>query len=85
MTCLMTIAETKRTFSAFQFFHKDYWNNGSGKLVEAVWASNLKRSELWKSIRLLCVLRKNNSSGAGRKQPLSGVSRKQLILNCKNV
>ena len=24
MTCLMSIAETKRTFSAFQFFHKHY-------------------------------------------------------------
>ena len=24
MTCLMTIAETKKTFSAFRFFHKDH-------------------------------------------------------------
>ena len=28
MTCLMTIAESNRAFSAFQFFHKHYWNNG---------------------------------------------------------
>ena len=50
MTCLMTIAETKTTFSAFHFFHKHYWNNGSGKLIAAVQASNLRMLELWKSI-----------------------------------
>ena len=62
MTCLMIIAETKKTFSAFQFFHKHCWNNGSGKLIAAVQASNLKRSELWKSTASLCALRKNNTS-----------------------
>ena len=83
MTCLMTIAETKKTFSAFQFFHKHYWNSDSGELIAAVRASNLKRSELWKSITTLCALRKNNSSRT--KAATEGVSRKQLILNCKNV
>ena len=63
MTCLMTIAETKMTFSAFQFFHEHYWNSGSGKLIAAVRASNLTRSGLWKSITTLCALQKNNSSG----------------------
>ena len=63
MNCLMTIAEIKKTFSTFQFFHKHYWNSGSGKLIAAVRDSNLKRSELWKFITSLCALRKNNSSG----------------------
>ena len=63
ITRLMTIAETKKTNSAFQFFHKHYWNGGSGKLIAAVQASNLRRSELWQSIATLCALRKNNSSG----------------------
>ena len=58
MTCLMTIAETKTTFSAFQLFHKHYRNNDSGKLIAGVRVSNL-----WKSITLVCALRKNNSSG----------------------
>ena len=62
MTCLMSIAETKKTSSAFQFFHKHYWNSDSGKLITAVRASNLKRSGLWKSIATLCALRKNNSN-----------------------
>ena len=83
MNCLMTIAERKNTFSALQFFHKHYLNNGSGKLIAAVRVSNLKRSELWKSITSLYTLRK--SIVTGQKQPLRGVSRKQLILNCKNV
>ena len=62
MTCLMTIAETKQTFSAFQFSHKHYWNRVSGKLIAAARASDFKRSELWKSIKTLCALRKNHSS-----------------------
>ena len=33
ITCLMTIGKTKKTFSAFQFFHKRYWNSSSGKLI----------------------------------------------------
>ena len=36
MTCLMTIAETKKTSSAFRFFHKNYWNNVWGKLIAAI-------------------------------------------------
>ena len=36
MTCLMTVAETKKTFSTFQFFHKHYWNSDTGKLIVAV-------------------------------------------------
>ena len=63
MTCLMTIAKTKKTSSAFQYFHKHYWNSNSGKLIAAVRASNLKRSGLWKSIATLCVLQKNNRNG----------------------
>ena len=63
MTCLMTIAETKKTFSAFQFFDKHYWNSGSGKLIAAVRVSNLKMSELWKSITSLCTLQKIKSGG----------------------
>ena len=43
MTCLMIIAETKKTFSAFQFFHKHYWNSVSRKLIAAVRAINLKK------------------------------------------
>ena len=50
MTCLMTIAEAKNAFRAFQFFDKNYWNNSLGKLIAAVRAGNLKRSELWKSV-----------------------------------
>ena len=65
MTCLMTIAETKKTFSAFQFFHKHYWNNVWGKLIAAVRASNLKRLELWKPITSLCGFEK--AIVAGRK------------------
>ena len=80
----MTIAETQKIFSAFQFFHKHYWNSGSGKLIAAVRPSNLKRSGLWKSITTLCALRKNNSSGT-KAATLRSVFRKQLILNCKNV
>ena len=44
MTCLMTIAETKKTFSTFQFFHKNYWNNGSGKLIAAIRSSKLNKT-----------------------------------------
>ena len=62
MTCLITIVETK-TFTAFQFFHKHYWKDGSRKLIAAVQASSLKRSELWGSIAWLCAVQKNNSSG----------------------
>ena len=62
MTCLLTIAQTKNTFSAFKFFHKHYWNSGSRKLIAAVRGSNLKSLELWKSITWLYALRKNNSS-----------------------
>ena len=40
----MTIAETKKTFSAFQFFHKNYWNNSSGKLIATVRSSNLNKT-----------------------------------------
>ena len=56
MTCLMTIAETKKTFITFQFFHKYYKNNGLGKLIATVKTSNLKRSNFWKSITTLCAL-----------------------------
>ena len=45
--------------------------------------SNLKRLELLKSITLLCALRKNNSSGT--EATTVRCSRKQLIVNCKNV
>ena len=63
MTYLMIIAETKKTFSAFQFFHQHYRYNGSGKLIATVRASNLKRSELWKFVNTsVCTLRKNKSS-----------------------
>ena len=83
MTYLMTIIETKKTFSTFQLFRNYYWNNGSGKLIAAVRASNLKRLKLWKFITSLCASRKTIL--AGQKQPLRGASRKQLILNYINV
>ena len=83
MTYLMTIIETKKTFSTFQLFRNYYWNNSSEKLIAAVRDSNLKRLELWKFITSLCASRKTIL--AGQKQPLRGVSRKQLILNCINV
>ena len=75
MTCLMTIAETKKTFSTFQFFHKYYKNNGLGKLIATVQTSNLKRSDFWKSITTLCALQ----IVAGRKQPLRSVSKKRYF------
>ena len=71
----MTIGGTKATFSLFQFLHIHFWNNSAETLIAAVRTSNLKMLELWKSV----------TSTAGRKQPLRVVSRKQLILNCKNV
>ena len=77
MTCLMTVAETKKTFSAFKFFHKHYWNNSSGK-YEPVKGRNygnlLRRYVLYEKTLV-----------AGLRQSLRGISRKQLILNCKNV
>ena len=73
MTYLMTIIETKKTFSTFQLFRNYYWNNGSEKLIAAVRDSNLKRLELWKFITSLCASRKTIL--AGQKQPLRGVSR----------
>ena len=71
----MIIGGTKATFSLFQFLHIHFWNNSAETLIAAVRARNLKMLELWKSV----------TSAAGRKQPLRVVSRKQLILNCKNV
>ena len=60
---LIIIVETKKTFSAFQFFHQHYRYNGSGKLIAAVRASNLKRSKLWKFVNTsVCTLRKNKIS-----------------------
>ena len=56
MTRLMTIAEAKKALRAFQFFDKNYWNNSLGKLIAAVRAGNLKRSELWKSVTSVCAL-----------------------------
>ena len=79
----MTIAETKETFSAFQFLYKHYWNSGTGKLIAAIQASNLKRSDYGNLLQHYVLYEK--TIVAGRKQPLRGVSRKQLILNCKNV
>ena len=42
MTYLMIIAETKKTFSTFQFFHQHQRYTGSGKLITVVRVSNLK-------------------------------------------
>ena len=64
MTYLIFIVGAKKTFSAFQLFHWRYRYNGSGKLIAAVPASNLKRSDILKSVNTsLCTLRKNKSSG----------------------
>ena len=63
MISLKIIAKTNKTS-----FSNSYWYDGSGKLIAAVRVSNLKRSELWKSITKTIV--------AGGKQPLRGVSRK---------
>ena len=72
MTCLMTIAETKKTFITF---HKYCKNNGPGKLIATVQTSNLKRSDFWKSITTLCALQ----IVAERKQPLKSVSKKRYF------
>ena len=83
ITCLMTIARTKNIFSALKFFQKHYWDSGSGKLIAEVQASNLKRLELWKLLH--CYMLYEKTIVARRKQPVRGVSRKQLILSCKNI
>ena len=63
MTYLMIIAETKKTFSTFQFFHWRYRYSRSGKLITAVWTSNLKKSKLCKFVnKSVCTLWKNKSN-----------------------
>ena len=61
-----------------------YGHNGSGQLITAAQGSNLKRSELWKSVIHRHVLYEKTKA-VGRMQSLGAASRKQLILNCKHV
>ena len=83
MTCLITISETKKT-SAFQFFLEYYCNNSSGKLIAAVLKPiTWKSRNYWNLLHCYVLYEKRISTR--RKQPLRGASRKQVILNCKNV
>ena len=83
MICLITISETKKT-SAFQFFLEYYWNNSLGKLIAAVLKPITSKSRNYWNL-LHCYVLYEKRISAGRKQPLRGVSTKQVILNCKNV
>ena len=84
MTCLIVIAGGKNVFSAFQFFHKHNWNSSSEMLIAAVLKPVIWKGQNYGNLVHRYELHKKTIV-AGQKQPLRGVSRKQLILNCKNV
>ena len=69
MICLMIIAETKNTFSAFQLFHQHYWYNNSGKSKKQ-YEPVTRTGRNYGNLLLHCYVLYEKTIVAGRKQPM---------------